>query len=422
MYRLEGNPWWGGCFLLGLLIGGARAGEWPQILGPNRNGVAVGERLADAWPEGGPKTVWSRPVGSGFAGVAVAGGVAVLFHRLGDEEVVEAVDAATGKPRWKSAFPATYVPAVSDDDGPRATPVIAGGRVYAYGAMGNLYCLDLVTGKTVWSRDTYEEFNSKQPFRGEPPEGYFGVASTPIAEGGKLIVNVGGDTRNAGIVAFSLDSGATVWKATRERAGYASPVAATVDGTRHVIFITRLNVVSVDPDTGNVRFQFPFGRSGPAVNAANPVVLDDRLFVTASYAIGGVLVRMGKDDSEVLWHDVKLMASQYTTCVPHEGRLFGIHGRQDGRPADLKCFDPQSREVHWTEPLFGYATLLKAGDKLLILKTDGFLVLAEANVNRYEELARARVADTTTRALPAISAGRLYVRDTRTVKCLAVGE
>jgi outer membrane protein assembly factor BamB len=407
---------------LGLLAAGAEAGQWPQILGPNRDGVAVDERLADLWPEGGPKTLWSRPVGSGFAGVAVAEGAAVLFHRLGDEEVVEAVDAVTGKPRWKSAFPATYVPAISDDDGPRATPVLAGGRVYVYGAMGYLHCLDLASGRTVWSRDTYEEFNSKQPFRGEPPEGYFGMASTPIAESGKLIVNVGGDAQNAGMVAFAMETGATVWKATRERAGYSSPVAATVDGTRHVIFVTRLNVVSLDPETGNVRFQFPFGRSGPTVNAASPVVLGDRVFVTASYAIGGVLARIGKDHAEILWQDVKLLASQYTTCVPHEGCLIGIHGRQDGRPADLKCFDPQTREERWSEPLFGYATLLKAGDKLLVLKTDGVLVLAEANVDRYRELARARIAETTTRALPALSAGRLYVRDTRTLKCLVVGE
>ena len=108
--------------------------------------------------------------------------------------------------------------------------------------------------------------------------------------------------------------------------------------------------------------------------------------------------------------------------MEHEGCLFGIHGRQDGRPADLVCFDPKSRQVHWTEPRFGYATLLKAGDKLLILETDGELVLAAANVDRYEQLARARIADTTTRALPALAAGRLYVRDAQTLQCLDVGK
>jgi outer membrane protein assembly factor BamB len=404
-----------------VLVRSGEAGDWPQILGPNRNGVAVDERLADTWPETGPAKLWSRPVGSGFAGPAVAGGAVVVFHRLGDEEVVEALDAATGEPRWKSAFGATYVPMISDDDGPRATPVIDRGRVYLYGAMGNLYCLDLATGKTVWSRDTFDEFNSKQPFHGEPAEGHFGIGSTPIVEGDKLLVNVGGDDQGAGMVGFSCATGRTVWKSTRERASYSSPVAVTVDGARHVIFLTRLNVVSLDPETGDMRFQFPFGRVGPTVNAAGPVVWDGHLFVTASYGIGGVLARIGRDDAEVLWREPKPLASQYTTCVEHEGCLIGIHGRQDGRPADLVCFEPHSRQLHWTVPRFGYATLLKAGDKLLILKTDGVLVLAAASVDRYEELARAQVADTTTRTLPALAAGRLSVRDTQALRCLAVG-
>lgn len=408
--------------MIGILVSGAGAGEWPQILGPNRSGVAVDEPLADHWSEAGPKTLWSRPVGSGFAQVAVAHGTAILFHRPGDEEVVEALDAATGTPRWKAAFPATYVPIISDDDGPRAAPVIDRGRVYVHGAMGNLHCLDLATGETLWSRDTFADFGSKQPFRGEPPEGYFGMASTPIVEGDNVLLNVGGDAQEAGIVAFSRATGNTVWKATRERASYSSPVAVTVDGVRHVIFVTRLSVLSLDPATGRVRFQFPFGRLGPTVNAASPVVFDSHLFVTASYGVGGLLARISSDNAEVLWRDSKVLASQYTTCVEHEGCLFGIHGRQDGRPADLKCFNPKSRQVRWIEPLFGYATLLKAGHKLLILKTDGVLVLAAANLDRYEELARARVADTTTRALPALAAGRLYLRDTRTLRCLGVGE
>jgi len=421
MHGLQRISGWSGCFLLGLLVGSARAGDWPQILGPDRNGVAVDEELADAWTEAGPPTRWSRPVGSGFAGLAVAGDSAILFHRLGDEEVVEALDPATGARRWKASFPAAYVPVIGDDGGPRATPVIDRGRVYVYGALGGLRCLDVATGETIWSRDTFDDFNSKEPFRGEPPEGYFGLAGTPIVEGDKLLVNVGGDAQGAGIVAFSCATGRTVWQATRERAGYASPVAVTVDGTRHVIFVTRLSLLSLDPETGSVRFQLPFGRLGPTVNAASPVVFDGHVFVTASYGIGGLLARIGRDKADVLWRDPKMLASQYTTCLEHGGCLFGIHGRQDGRPADLKCFDPTSRRELWTRPLFGYATLLKAGDKLLILKTDGVLVLAAANVDRYEELARARVADTTTRALPALAAGRLYVRDARTLKCLDVG-
>jgi outer membrane protein assembly factor BamB len=394
------------------------AGDWPQILGPNRNGKAEGERIVSAWPEAGPKVVWERRAGSGFSGVSVAGGVAVLFHRVDDEEVVEALDASTGKLLWKSAFPADYVPSYTDDDGPRAAPVIHRGRVYVYGAMGNLRSLDSQTGKPVWERDTYAEFNSKRFFGGEPPEGYFGLASTPIIQDDKILANVGGDTEEAGIVAFALADGRTVWKATRERASYSSPVALAVDGVRHVIFVTRLNVVSVDPDTGHVHFQFPFGRTGPTVNAASPVVFDGHFLVTASYGIGSVLARMEGQDARVLWRDPDILASQYATCVEHDGCLFGIDGRQDGPPADLKCFDPINRRVLWTEPSFGYATLLVADGKLLVLKTDGELVLLALNTKRYELLARAQIADSTTRALPALANGLLFVRDKSNLKCL----
>jgi len=380
--------------------------------------VAVDERIAASWPDGGPTVLWQRDAGSGFSGVSVSKGMAVLFHRVDDEEIVEGMNALTGERLWKSSFPAAYVPSYTSDDGPRAPPVIDRGRVYVYGAMGDLRCLDLQNGKTLWKRNTYEEFNSKKYFRGEPPEGYFGLASSPIVEGDKVIANVGGDAKEAGIIALSADTGKTIWSATSERASYSSPVATTIDGKRHVIFVTRLSVVSIDPATGAVRFRFPFGRIGPTVNAANPLVLDGHVFATASYGIGSVLAKIEDDGAKIVWQDAEILASQYTTCVEHNGHLFGINGRQDGPLADLTCFDPKTRKVAWTEPAFGYATLLKAGDKLLITKTDGTLILAEANFDEYEELARARLSDTTIRALPALAEGLLYVRDTRMLKCL----
>jgi outer membrane protein assembly factor BamB len=176
-----------------------QAGDWPQILGPNRNGVAVEERIAVTSLNMGPKTLWQYTVGSGFAGVAVNKGNVILFHRIGDEEIVEALSASTGKPVWKSAIPTGYRPSYTDDNGPRAVPIVTQGRVYVYGASGYLRCLDVTTGKSVWERDTYKDFNSKKEFHGEPAEGYFGIASSPIIEGDKIVVNIGGDRETAGI-------------------------------------------------------------------------------------------------------------------------------------------------------------------------------------------------------------------------------
>ena len=394
------------------------AGDWPQILGPNRDGMATSEKIADSWPDGGPKTVWQHEVGSGFAGVAVVGDTAVVFHRVGDIERVEALDARSGKQKWEADHPAKFVPSYTSDSGPRAVPIIHKGRVFVYGALGVLRCIDLKSGKTVWVRDAFGDYSSKRPHKGEPPEGYFGIGTTPIIESGMIIVNVGGDTNGAGIVAFSLDTGKTVWKSTSERASYSSPTAATIDGTRHLIFATRFNVVSIDPTNGRERFRFPFGHTGPNVTAANPVVMGDKLFITASYNFGAVFAEIGKNGVEELWRDDNLLSSQYTTSIAHEGVLYGIDGRQDEGAATLKCFDPTAKKDLWTKGEFGYATLIAADGKLIALKTDGEIVLAKLTQKGYQELARNKLFTTTARALPALASGFLFVRDTKLLKCV----
>jgi outer membrane protein assembly factor BamB len=403
-----------------MLLRGAStsAGDWPQILGPNRNGIAEEESLADTWPAGGPKSLWSHEVGDGFAGVAVADGKAVVFHRVGGVERVEVLDALTGKPIWKKDYPATFQPAFVEDNGPRATPVIHKDRIYTYGAMGQLRCFELAKGNLVWERDTYEDYNAKKPFRGEPPEGYFGIGSTPLVVDDKLIVNVGGDEMGAGMVAFSLKDGGTLWKSTSERAGYSSPILAKVNDLRHVICITRLSVISLDPGNGDVRFRFPFNGPGPKVSAANPVVLGEELFVTASYNAGAVFAQIQPKEAKVLWQSDDVLSSQYTTPIVVEGKLIGIHGRQDiGEPV-LRCIDPKTQQVLWEKDGLGYATLLAADGKLLVVTTEGELILAALDAKAYRELGRARLSNGTLRALPALANGLLYVRDTDTLKCL----
>ncbi|MDA0285678.1 MAG: PQQ-like beta-propeller repeat protein [Planctomycetota bacterium] len=397
----------------------ASAGDWPQILGPTRDGIAQKESIADSWPSGKPKTVWEKAVGDGFAGVSIAKGIAVVFHRVDDLETAEGVGAKSGKPIWSVAFPTEYVPAFNPDAGPRAAPVIHEGLVYLYGARGNLCCVQLADGKKVWQRDTFADFCSQRTSRGEPAEGYFGFASSPIIEGDRLLLNVGGSDKDAGIVAFDRKTGETLWTATDERASYSSPVAATIDGQRHIVFATRLKVVSVDPANGRVLFEFPFGKLGPAVTAANPLILGNSVFITGSYQFGAVLARAGRSGSLEVWSSDEILSSQYTTSIAHDKTLFGIHGRQDSAPAELRCINPLTRQIIWSEGGFGYATLILADNKLLIMKTDGELVLAAADTQKYRELARATLFDgrVTTRALPALSNGLLYVRDGKTLKC-----
>jgi outer membrane protein assembly factor BamB len=388
----------------------ADAGDWPQILGPHRDGRAEGESLADSWPAAGPKVLWERPVGRGYAGVAVVGERGVLFHRVENEELVQAFETQTGKFLWKFAIPTSYVSGISPDDGPRCVPIIHGDRVFAFGVQGNLACLRLADGAKLWTVDTHAEFRAG--------EGYFGAGSSPIVEGDKVIVNVGGAKTEAGIVAFSVETGQVLWKATREDASYSSPVAVTVHGVRHVIVETRLKTVSLNPDNGSIRFEVPFGMRGPTVNAANPTVLGDRLFMTASYGVGAFFAKISDASLEKLWDSNDLISSQYATCIADGGVLYGINGRDDQGRASLRCIDPDKRKVLWEKEDFGYSTLLFADGKLLAQKTEGALVLVKASPSQYQELAFAQVFNTKTFALPALAAGRLYARDDRTLKCL----
>jgi len=398
-------------FLLvaGLLAAAARGGDWPQILGPNRNGVADNEQIIDRLPAAGPAVVWQRRVGEGFAGVAVAGGTVVLFHRQGAVEIVEALDAESGAPRWNREFPASYMGSIAPDNGPRCVPLIAGNAVYLLGAAFGLHAVALNDGALRWSRNLAEEFGAQ--------EGYFGAGSTPIIDDGKLLVNVGGKF-GAGIVAFDPADGKELWRATDEAASYSSPTSALVEGARHTIFVTRLKALGLDPRTGAVRWQFAFGARGPTVNAATPIVADGQLFLTASYGIGAVLARVGRSAAREVWANNESLSSQYATPVYHEGHLYGTHGRADGGAVSLRCVELATGQVRWSEEGFRPAHVILADGKLVMLQDDGALMLARPAPKAYQPLGRALVLDSPARALPALAQGRLYVRDSRTLKCL----
>ncbi len=405
---------------LGLIAGApllprpCAAGEWPHILGPNRSGIAAAdEKLADSWPDTGPKLLWERETGSGYAGAAVAAGKTVLFHRVEDEEIAECLDAASGKPLWKAPFPTTFRSDFSSDHGPRCVPVIHKDRVIVYGAGGNLHCLALADGKKLWSRAAFKDFGA--------PNGYFGAGSSPIVVGEKVLVNVGGDRQGAGIVAFSLDKGETLWKATANAASYSSPILIQRDGAEQVIFVTRLQTLAINPDTGKVYWSMRFGATGPTVNAANPLVIDGHLFLSASYNIGAVYARLTDRGPEVVWKSDEVISSQFTTCVAKDGYLYGIDGREDLGEAHLRCVDPKTGKIIWSKDGFGKGSLLLADGKLLIQTTAGKLHLAAASPDGYRELASAAVTGPKSFALPALANGRLYVRGPDALKCLDVG-
>ncbi len=381
------------------------AQDWPQFLGPARDGRYTGATLAAGWPDGGPRRLWSRPVGAGFAGPVVVGGRVVLFHRVGGREVVEALDAATGDTVWRYDYATSYRDDFGFDEGPRSVPVVHDGRVYTFGAQGQLHAVDLETGAGVWQVDTHARYGVRK--------GFFGAAGSPLVEDGRVIANVGG--RRGGIVAFDAATGDELWTATTHEASYSSPAAGTFVGGRLALVFTRTGLVGLDPATGEVRFELRWrSRLGASVNAATPLVEGDRVFISASYGTGAALLRVDGETLAEEWSGDDSMTNHYATAVVHEGVLYGYHGRQEYSPS-LRAVDLRSGAVRWSEDRFGAGTVTLAGDLLVVLRESGELMLAEATPDALRPLARARILPGVVRAYPALADGRLYARNTDTL-------
>lgn len=380
------------------------AADWPQYLGPTRNAAYAGTDLAEVWPKEGPPLAWQKKLGSGWAGPVASGGKAVLFHRIGDQELVESLDAKSGKELWKQAFSTRYIDRFGFDNGPRGTPCIADGRVFVYGANGNLHALDFATGKPLWSVDVQADF-------GADP-GFFGFACSPLVDGSKLLVNVGGKS-GAGIVAFDTATGKVLWKAHDEEASYSAPITATISGQRHALFFARHKLVSLDPANGKVLFTFPWGpKMQASVSAAVPVVSGDTVFISAGYGAGATALRVKTGTVEKLWSGEEQLTAQYVTPVLRDGFLYGFEGRVDTGPKpELRCVELATGKVRWSTERVVHGGIILAGSELIITSDSGELVRVAADPKAFVEKARAQILGREGRAQPALAGGLLFARD-----------
>jgi len=386
-------------------------GDWPQILGPNRNGIYTGPEIVPSFPRTGPPLLWKRDVGAGFAGPAVAGDRLILFHRVNNRETVEAMDTNTGKTIWTFDYPTSYRDDFGFDEGPRAVPVIAGGRVFTHGADGMLHGIDFASGKMLWSVDTRKVFGA--------PKGYFGVASSPVVDGARVLVNVGGTKglgpskpgEGGGIVAFDAASGKALWTATSDEPSYSAPVVADINGQHTGIFFTRTGLVAVDPASGKVLYQYRWrARQAASVNAATPIVIGDRIFLSASYGTGAVLLQVAGNAVKPIWSGDESMSNHYSTSVLKDGYLYGFDGRQEFGQT-LRSIELATGKVMWNVDGFGAGTLLIAGDTLVIMRESGELALAPASPKAFRFNARAQLVKGVVRAYPALANGHYYVRN-----------
>lgn len=436
------------CFARSSFAPKAMADDWPQFLGPHTDGKSAETGLLDAWPENGVPIIWQKNVGSGYSAPSVLGDKLVLFHRLKNEEIAECLDADSGESIWRYAYRSDFVDPYGYNNGPRGTPLLTTNRCYTFGAEGKLLCLDLATGKKVWMRDTQEDWNI--------PEAFFGVGSTPILEGDRLVVMVGGQP-NSGVVALNPETGETIWESVgkdtwngqpkigwpgtppvrwdgyEKIASYSTPVAATVHGKRQIFCFTRQGLVSLDPATGAVNSSFWFrSRVNESVNAMNPIVVDNQVFISAAYYhIGSVLLNVRPDDLgfEEAWRK-QVLEVHFSTPIYHNGYLYAFSGRNEP-DARFRCVEFKTGNVMWdrdeswqrstyTPDKYGRGSCIMAEGKLIVLGEGGLLGLFKVNPREPEEISRWQVPGLRypTWTAPVLSNHKLYLRSENKLICL----
>ena len=389
------------------------AAQWPQWRGPNRDGVVAKANVPAAWPAKlTPK--WKQTVGEGYASPVVGGGRLYVHSRQDPEEIVTAFDLATGKPVWTQKYqsPFTKNQAASQiSKGPFSTPVFANGRLYTLGSAAVLTAFDAASGKVLWKKDWSKEISTSKLFTG--------TSMSPILTDGLLIVHVGDDDAGA-FRAFDPASGAEKWSLPGHGPGYASPIVATFGGTRQIVTLTDKNVIGVEIATGKELWKIPFPDEYNE-NIVTPVVAGDTLVVsgTRKGTLGYKIAKAGTTFTPTeTWQSAE--AAMYMSSPVVDGtHIYGFSSKRKGM---LFCLDATTGKVTWTtEGRAGMnASLQSAGSDLVVLTTEGELLVVKRNPAKYEEVRRYKVADGQTWAQPVLLGKEIVVRDATTVAVLTL--
>ena len=389
----------------------AIASDWPQLLGPTRDAVYAGPALAQEWPKNGPPVVWSATLGDGYSSPVVGDGKLIVCHRIGDELIVDCLEAKTGAKQWAFKHAMKFQDGAYFDSGPRPTPAIKDGKVFVHNSDGYLVSLALADGKKLWSHHVKSQFKSSATWHG--------CVSSPLVTDKAVILQVGG-SNSAGVVAFSPATGEVLWKALDEKASASSPVLAQFDGKPQVLIATRSAFHGLDPDTGKDLWKYPTRKqSSGNVYAANPVVIGDQVLLSGWYKLGALLLRVKNDQPQKLWHLDDALSTHYAAPVIHEGYAYGFHGHAwETSGPNLRCIELATGKVMWEQPKNGSGTIIRAGHDLLILTEAGELQLAKADPKHFKIKSRFQVVGRTTRGYPAVADGFAYVRGPKKLVCL----
>ncbi len=374
--------------------------RWNQWRGPDRSGVSGEVGLLAKWPSDGPELLFKiSGLGDGFSSLAFDGEGRVYTLGMRDKvEYVLAYDLETKKEVWTHELGASYRNRYGD--GPRSTPTIDGDRLYCLGANGDLACLDRKSGKRVWKFNTLVKFKARNI--------KWGISESPLVEGGTLIITPAG--LKGTMVALDKKSGRILWtsQGLKEKNGYSSALAVTVDGVRQIIQFTGRSVVGVRAKDGKLLWQNK-SASNKIANCATPIYSDGKVFVTSGYGTGGALLSLNGGKGQTRAKEVyftKDMQNHHGGVVLLDGYVYGYSSKS------LNCLDFETGELKWRDRSVGKGAVTAADGMLYVLSEEGRLGLVKAQSTSYEEVSAfdVPIAKGPSWTCPVIFDGRLYIR------------
>jgi outer membrane protein assembly factor BamB len=385
----------------------ARTGStyWSDFRGPKRDGHYTEQPVLTTWPPGGPKVLWRQPIGGGYASFVIAKGLAYTIEQRREKEVVAAYDLETGREVWSHSYPAHFQESMGGE-GPRATPTWHDGKLYALGGEGDFHCFDALTGKVLWQRNILHEAKSSVLM--------FGTAYSPLIVDDKVILIPGGSD-GWSVVAYHKDTGDLIWRAQDDKTAYTSPVLVEFAGQRQMIIVSATRVKGVTVEDGKVLWEHPW--TVQYENAiAQPVLLgQDRFLLSGGYGKGCAafqVTRTGdKFTVQELWRN-RSLKNKFTSSVIHEGHIYGLD------ESILTCLNAETGKPMWKDGRYEYGQILLASGHIIVLCGDGDLALVQATPDKWTELARVPLLNGKTWNHPAMSEGKLLVRNAVEMICL----
>jgi len=393
-------------FVLAIASAAGAATDWPQWRGPQRDGTGSADGLATDWRKTPPRVIWTAKIGTGFSSIAISDGIALTLGNKDNTDTVFAFDAGSGKLKWKHSYPCDLDP-LRHEGGPFATPTVVGKRVYTLSKLGQLFCLELATGKVVWKVDLVQATGSQRET--------YGFSGSPLVVGDRVIVSAG-----SGGAGFDAATGKLVWKSKPHvKPGHASPVLITVakDKKPGVLVMGKTLMSIVNPSDGRlIAQQTLVGQGSRIYKIPDPLIIGDSIFVTSTYGYVCTRIKLSDGKFSEMWRN-KNLTSKMLSPVLIDGHIVGGHLERW-----FRCIDPATGEIKWEDKGFA-GNVIRAGKLSLILTTTGDLILADISARGFKELGRAKALNGKCWTMPALAGGKVYCRNADgDLACIDVGE